>query len=319
MVRGLAISFFMGLGVLGSGSLRAEFPFQLPPVNYYDAGESLSNDAQRYLRNIIGERLIAIQGKVSQIEDTESAIDEAKRQSLINERARARMFGTVGLFSGGTAGFLLLWGLSPSLSLPAQADTILKVTATVIGSLNGWSMGLAWASRERSNTPKQYRIVIDGRGEELLKAAEDLSAQIRGMAAPRLFWSMRRLQDFTRRIVAFMALEHLLLREMNQITDDMKSALHELNLDRLLFTDSAGEQTEIEIDSLRTQIIRRFRQLEYHTLKNVAQIYDDEVKIPFQKIDYSKLTERQCIAVLKWILSDPYTNERDLPDLTDQL
>ena len=319
MVRGILFISFFAVCFLGSSPAQAEYPFQVAPVNYYDAGDPLSGDAQNYLRSIMGERIQAIEQKFNEVVKTEEAIDEAKIQAGLAQRTKARIYGASGFVVGSAAGLGLLTSLSPFLPLTPPTEMILTALATSLGGLHGWSIGLVLASRSDNIPSRPYKLIIDGRGEEILKAAEDLSGQIRGMAAPRIFWSMRRLQDFTRRMVAFMALEHLLLRETNQISDDMKSALHELRLDRLFVNDNHSETAEVEIDLLRTRIIRRFRELEHQTLKSVTQIYDDEVKIPFQKLDYSKLSEQQCIAVLKWILSDPYTNDRDLSDLTDQL
>jgi hypothetical protein len=321
VVRGFA---FLSLCLVFFGpALKAEqssdYPFPKPPVNYYDAGESLSGGAQKYLRALIEQRLKQIEKRFAEVIETELAIDQSRRQAEDILRARTRAFGAAGIGIGLVLGFSAIHTVTSFFPIPSPADIFLSGLAVSLGGLHGWSIGLVLATRGKPTQKSQYKLVIDGPGEEILKIAEELSSQIRGMAAPRAFWSMKRLQDFTRRMMAFAALEQVLLKQVNQVTDEMKSALHDLHLERFLVDPVQVEIAEADLDMMRSRIVRKFREIEYQTLKLVAQIYDDDVKIPFEKIDYSKLSETQCVALLKWILSDPITNERDLPDLTDQL
>ncbi len=321
MVRGFAllISSLICLGPALGAENNSEYPFHKPPVNYYDAGDSLSGGAQKYLRALIEQRLKQIETRFAEVIETELAIDQSRLEAEKMLRARSRALGAAGIGIGMILGFSAIHTATSFFPIRAPGDSILTGLAISLGGLHGWSIGLVLASRGKPHEKSNYKLVIDGPGEEILKIAEELSSQIRGMAAPRAFWSMRRLQDFTRRMVAFAALEQVLLKQVNNVTDEMKSALHDLNLDRFLVDPIQVELAEANLDMMRSRIIRKFREIEYQTLKLVAQIYDDDVKIPFEKIDYSRLSESQCVALLKWILSDPITNERDLPDLTDQL
>jgi hypothetical protein len=321
VIRGFAATslFLVLLGSDLKAGQSSDYPFPKPPVNYYDAGETLSGGAQKYLRALIEQRLKQIEKRFSEVIETELAMDQSRRQAEEILRARTRAFGAAGIGIGLVLGFSASQTATSFFPIPSPANVFVNGLAAMIGGLHGWSIGLVLATRGKPPQKSNYRLIIDGPGEEILKIAEELSSQIRGMAAPRAFWSMKRLQDFTKRMMAFAALEQILLKQVNQVTDEMKSALHDLSLDRFLTDPVQVEIAEADLDMIRSRIVRRFREIEYQTIKLVAQIYDDDVKIPFEKLDYSKLSETQCVALLKWILSDPVTNERDLPDLTDQL
>ena len=273
---------------------------------YFDLGhgseQMLSSDAKLEIRVLLARRIQYLNQELSRELELQRAYQSAVKNIKSTQLPLICMVGGACAFVGSGA---FVWGINQfhnltSIQGPASVLSFLAIASA--GGMIGFSLGASAVSLFREDPqPPKYRAILDRRGDELLNAAEDLVEQLKSMALPLNFWSVRRFQDFVIRLNLLRALEKILLKDFDKIEKEMKEYIARSSYSRFLTKEAPDDLADAELQSQRSRIVQQFRFLELQALTNIEPALE-EIDHPFLKIEVDGLSHEQCMSVLRHLM-----------------
>lgn len=272
------------------------------PGLYFDLGprssEELTSRAQKGVREAIRLRIEILSAQLSQ----SSSLHEDVKKELSN-LVKTRQLNTLWVaLAGGVVGAGLTW-LGLQHSLPSlTAPNVVMYTAPTLGLSSFMifaSLSAAFANIRNSPPMVSAKMASDRRSEELVQAAEDIAEQMKAMAVPLSFWSVRRLQDFTVRFVALVGIEKLILNRPQYIEDRIKRAFQLAGLSTLAdlaFMEDEAQAALTESELVGLNCIRR---IQINALRAMESALDDPVPVRFRDRMSPQVSTRLCLQTLR--------------------
>lgn len=277
--------------------------FEKEPELYFDLGEAsqfeLTSESKRELLSMIKGRVEELEQELSKPDSLGEAVLEFEGNLKRNKNAFAQMVGVGCAIGAACVSGYLFTSVLPSLAIQREPWLSAMITlghsglwAFNIGAL-GFVLAMKGHIEEKSPAPKMF---LDLRSRSILQAAQDVSAQMRAMAVPLSFWSIRRLRDFTYRFLAFQALERLILEMEIEKDSDFERVLKLTGSQKKIVDDEwATDWSDVQKKKVQVEAIRALRRLELATLR----VMEDGIADIGGPMPIDEWVEKGCMEMIK--------------------
>lgn len=265
----------------------------------------LTQESRTEIETLMSDRILALKVALNQLTDLERAAIDT--QSNIKD-ANHKIFMMIGGFCAFVGAGAAIWvgeRFCQLSSLPYPAGPIGQALFAGTGAMLAFALGASIHQlRSPPPQPEKFKLILDRRGNEILAAAEDITDQIRAMAVPINFWSIRRFHDFVNKINLLRTLELILIKDFHLIEERMKKYLAETKYARFMGGEIDDDLSDAELQAQRARIVRAFRRLELDALKFV-QDQLPELNHPALRADFSHLPFDQCMRAFRVLMNGP--------------
>jgi hypothetical protein len=299
----LKFGFFAVVGLLMEFPQLAAQNFEKEPELYFDLGEAsqfeLTSESKRELLSMIKRRGEELERELSNPDSLGEAVLEFEAHLKRSKSYFAQMVGMGCAIGAACVAGYLFASVLPSSVMQREpwlsAFIILGhsgLWAFNIGAL-GFGLAMKDGVEEKAIVPK---VFLDLRSRSILEAAQDVSAQMRAMAVPLSFWSIRRLRDFTYRFLAFQALERLILEMEIEKDSDFERVLKLTGSQKKIVDDEwAADWSDVQKKKVQVEAIRALRRLELATLR----VMEDGMADIGGPMPIDEWVEKDCLAMIK--------------------